>query len=144
MTAMAKRAAERESKPSPGGPNSAADFIEPADAGDSKSRPLSNLWMSATAKGSQPRLAALGHSDVGHPEWSPDGKYLAFLSKGNASARSNQVWLLRPDGQRANRGRGNAQLADAGQKLQHEAIDLALQIKLTGLVINAQRTGADD
>jgi dipeptidyl aminopeptidase/acylaminoacyl peptidase len=73
--------------------------VEPADAGDSKSRPLSNLWISATAKGSQPRLAALGHHDAGRPRWSPDGKCLAFLSKGDGSAKSNQVWLLRPDGQ---------------------------------------------
>ncbi len=73
--------------------------MEPANAGDSNSRPSFNLWISATAQGSEPRLAALGHLDVHHPEWSPDGKCLAFLSKGNGSAKSNQVWLLRPDGQ---------------------------------------------
>jgi dipeptidyl aminopeptidase/acylaminoacyl peptidase len=84
---------------SPDGSQIAYLVSEPADAGDSKSRPLSNLWTSATAKGSQPRLAALGHSDVQHPMWSPDGKCLAFLSKGNGSAKSTQVWLLRPDGQ---------------------------------------------
>src|SRR4051794_21622087 len=84
---------------SPDGSRIAYIVMEPADAGDSRSRPPSNLWMSATAKGSQPRLAALGHSDVHHPEWSPDGKCLAFLSKGNGSAKSAQVWLLRPDGQ---------------------------------------------
>ena len=53
---------------SPDGSEIAYIVMEPADAGDSKSRPLLNLWMSATAKGSQPRQAALGHSDVHHPE----------------------------------------------------------------------------
>src|SRR5690348_511820 len=46
---------------SPDGSRIAYIVMEPADAGDSRSRPRSNLWMSATAKGSQPRLAALGH-----------------------------------------------------------------------------------
>ncbi len=83
---------------SPDGNQIAYLVIEPADAGDSKSRPLFNLWMSATAKGSQPRLAALGHADVRDPQWSPDGKCLSFLSEGNDSAKSAQVWLLRTDG----------------------------------------------
>jgi dipeptidyl aminopeptidase/acylaminoacyl peptidase len=84
---------------SPDGSQIAYLVMEPADAGESKSRPLSNLWTSATAKGSQPRRAALGHSDVHHAEWSPDGRCLAFLSKGDGSTRSTQVWLLRGDGQ---------------------------------------------
>jgi dipeptidyl aminopeptidase/acylaminoacyl peptidase len=84
---------------SPDGSRIAYVVMEPAAVGDSSSRPLSNLWMSATAKGSEPRPAALGHSDVHHPEWSPDGKCLTFLSKGEGSAKSMQIWLLRLEGQ---------------------------------------------
>jgi len=48
------------------------------------------LWMVSTRGGDPIPMTAEGVSS--HPRWSPDGKYLAFLSVRNAG--KNQVWLL--------------------------------------------------
>src|SRR6266481_928422 len=49
------------------------------------------LWMVSTHGGDSIPLTAEGVSSS-HPRWSPDGKYLAFLSARNGG--KNQVWLL--------------------------------------------------
>ena len=49
------------------------------------------LWMVSTHGGDTLPLTLEGVSSS-HPRWSPDGKYLAFLSARNAG--KNQVWLL--------------------------------------------------
>jgi dipeptidyl aminopeptidase/acylaminoacyl peptidase len=49
------------------------------------------LWMVSTRGGDSIPLTAEGVSSS-HPRWSPDGKYLAFLSARNGG--KNQVWLL--------------------------------------------------
>src|SRR5438876_6198878 len=49
------------------------------------------LWMVSTHGGDPISLTAEGVSSS-HPRWSPDGKYLAFLSARNSG--KTQVWLL--------------------------------------------------
>src|SRR5712671_985000 len=49
------------------------------------------LWMVSTRGGDAIPLTAEGVSSA-HPRWSPDGKFLAFLSARNGA--KNQVWLL--------------------------------------------------
>src|SRR5260370_35444766 len=49
------------------------------------------LWRVSTRGGDAIPLTAEGVSSS-HPRWSPDGKFLAFLSARNAG--KNQVWLL--------------------------------------------------
>jgi dipeptidyl aminopeptidase/acylaminoacyl peptidase len=49
------------------------------------------LWMVSTKGGDAIPLTVEGVSSS-HPRWSPDGKYLAFLSARNGG--KNQVWLL--------------------------------------------------
>src|SRR5437667_12509545 len=49
------------------------------------------LWMVSTHGGDPISLTAEGVSSS-HPRWSPDGKYLAFLSSRNNG--KTQVWLL--------------------------------------------------
>ncbi|HEX4378956.1 MAG TPA: hypothetical protein VH022_02900, partial [Candidatus Acidoferrum sp.] len=49
------------------------------------------IWMAPFAGGDAIALTAEGVSS-GHPEWSPDGKYLAFLSA--RKGETTQVWLL--------------------------------------------------
>src|SRR5437762_13171970 len=49
------------------------------------------LWMVSTHGGDPISLTAEGVSSS-HPRWSPDGKYLAFLSARNNG--KTQVWLL--------------------------------------------------
>src|SRR5260370_13287536 len=64
------------------------------------------IWMIAAAGGEAIALTAEGVSSS-HPRWSPDGKYLAFLSARNDG--KTQVWLL-------NRQGGEAQkLTDTAQ-----------------------------
>src|SRR5713226_1048542 len=50
-----------------------------------------HLWMVSTHGGDPLPMTAEGVSSS-HPRWSPDGKYLAFLSSRNAG--KSQVWLL--------------------------------------------------
>jgi dipeptidyl aminopeptidase/acylaminoacyl peptidase len=49
------------------------------------------LWMVSTRGGDAIPLTAEGVSS-NHPRWSPDGKYLAFLSARNGG--KNEIWLL--------------------------------------------------
>jgi len=49
------------------------------------------IWMVATAGGDAVAMTSEENSSE-HPRWSPDGKYLAFLSKRNEGR--TYVWLL--------------------------------------------------
>src|ERR1043166_959284 len=49
------------------------------------------IWMVPSAGGDSIPMTAEGNSSS-HPRWSPDGKYLAFLSERNEG--KTQVWLL--------------------------------------------------
>src|SRR5207248_6017003 len=53
------------------------------------------IWMVPAAGGESIPLTAEGVSSS-HPRWSPDGKYLAFLSARNEG--KTQVWLLNRQG----------------------------------------------
>jgi dipeptidyl aminopeptidase/acylaminoacyl peptidase len=58
------------------------------------------IWMVPAASGDPIALTAAGVSSS-HPRWSPDGKYVAFLSARNGS--KEQVWLLNRLGGEAER-----------------------------------------
>src|ERR1035438_653370 len=53
-----------------------------------------NIWVVATAPGSQPRQLTQTGQDT-HPQWSPDGKKIAFLSSRDGAA---QVYLMSAQG----------------------------------------------
>jgi len=67
------------------------------------------LWMVSTKGGDSIPLTAEGVSSS-HPRWSPDGKYLAFLSARNGG--KNQVWLLDRRGGEAQKLTDTAQGVD--------------------------------
>ena len=76
---------------------------EPADPTKPQKARDTNIWV-VPADGSQPArsFAASPKSDT-HPRWSPDGRYLAFLSDrgepiGEEKEAKNQVYLMRTDG----------------------------------------------
>ncbi len=58
------------------------------------------IWMAPTAGGDAIPLT-LEEVSSEHPRWSPDGKYLAFLSKRDEG--KTQVWLLNRQGGEAQR-----------------------------------------
>jgi dipeptidyl aminopeptidase/acylaminoacyl peptidase len=52
-----------------------------------------NLWL-AKWDGSENRALTFGESEQTHPRWSPDGKWLAFLSSRTDEKENDQVWIL--------------------------------------------------
>jgi dipeptidyl aminopeptidase/acylaminoacyl peptidase len=58
------------------------------------------IWMIPTA-GGEPLALTLEGASSSHPRWSPDGKYIAYLSARNGS--KEQVWLLNRLGGEAQR-----------------------------------------
>jgi len=72
--------------------------------------PASNIWLVPWDAGMPARQFTYGPRADTHPRWSPDGKYLAFLSARNDG--KTQVWLL-------NRKGGEAQkLTDTPQNVE--------------------------
>ena len=69
--------------------------VTEALVGPETSRYLTHIWLSA-ANGSDSRQLTRGQDSATSPSWSPDGRWLAFLSE-REKGRSN-VWLIRPDG----------------------------------------------
>ena len=57
---------------------------------------LSNIWMVA-ATGGEPRRFTTGPTRDTHPRWSPDGRWLAFVSDRGAKKKA-QLYVMRTDG----------------------------------------------
>ena len=57
----------------------------------------SHVWM-VNADGSSNIQVTQSQGSESGPEWSPDGKYLAFTSSRPGPAKGNQVWLLNREG----------------------------------------------
>ncbi|MGB6821775.1 MAG: hypothetical protein WBE21_06830, partial [Candidatus Acidiferrales bacterium] len=57
----------------------------------------SHVWMVST-DGSRDMQVTESQESEGGPEFSPDGKYLAFTSGRPGKAKGNQVWLLNREG----------------------------------------------
>lgn len=58
----------------------------------------SNLWMVGTAPGSKAKQYTFGDQSDGHPEWSPDGKLIAFLSNRGDKEKPAQIYLIDTSG----------------------------------------------
>ena len=52
-----------------------------------------NLWL-AKWDGSENRALTFGEAKQTHPRWSPDGKWLAFLSSRSDEKENDQLWIL--------------------------------------------------
>ena len=52
-----------------------------------------NLWLTKW-DGSENRALTFGENDQAHPRWSPDGKWIAFLSGRGDEHDNDQVWVL--------------------------------------------------
>ena len=52
-----------------------------------------NLWL-AKWDGSENRALTFGSKGVSHPRWSPDGKWIAFLSGREEENEIDQLWIL--------------------------------------------------
>src|SRR5256885_706812 len=71
-----------------------------------------HIWMVGFDRQSASRQITWGQESESSPRWSPDGKYLSFMSSRPGKARGSQVWLL-------DRGGGEAfQLTDVKGRLQ--------------------------
>jgi len=64
-------------------------------------RGSADLWLLATDNSSQRRLTTHAASDSA-PQWSPDGKHIAFLSRRDGDSES-QIYLISPQGGEARR-----------------------------------------
>jgi dipeptidyl aminopeptidase/acylaminoacyl peptidase len=67
-----------------------------------KDRPDKDVWM-ASWDGSRNLRLTTSKSNEHTPRWSPDGKYLAFLSNREDAREIDQVWLLNRSGGEAER-----------------------------------------
>lgn len=58
-----------------------------------KDKQPKNLWL-AKWDGSESRALTFGDNEQTHPRWSPDGKWLAFLSSRQDENDNDQLWIL--------------------------------------------------
>ena len=74
-----------------------------------KDKQPKNLWL-AKWDGSENRALTFGDNEQTHPRWSPDGKWLAFLSSRQDENENDQLWILSSSGGEAEqltRGKGS-------------------------------------
>src|SRR6516165_4712223 len=83
--------------------------VNTVDAAADKSD--TDVWITSWDGTQQLRMTTSPESE-GTPRWSPDGRYLSFLSSRPGKARGNQVWLLDRSGGEAQ------QLTDVKGRLQ--------------------------
>jgi len=67
-----------------------------------KDKQPQNLWL-AKWDGSENRALTFGDNEQSHPRWSPDGKWLAFLSDREDENENDQLWILSSAGGEAER-----------------------------------------
>ncbi len=58
-----------------------------------KDKQFANLWL-AKWDGSENRALTFGENKQSHPRWSPDGKWIAFLSSRADENENDQLWIL--------------------------------------------------
>ncbi|HEX6504947.1 MAG TPA: S9 family peptidase [Terriglobales bacterium] len=63
---------------------------------------ISHIWIT-NWEGTEHRQLTFSKEGESHPRWSPDGKYLSFLSSRGVEGESDQVWLLPRSGGEAER-----------------------------------------
>ncbi|MGH9466266.1 MAG: DPP IV N-terminal domain-containing protein, partial [Terriglobales bacterium] len=63
-----------------------------------KDKHQSHIWMAPWGGGPSLQLTDSADNSESSPRWSPDGRYLAFLSSRPGPATGNQVWLLNRQG----------------------------------------------
>lgn len=63
---------------------------------------ISHIWVT-NWEGAQQRQMTFSKEGESHPRWSPDGKYLSFLSSRGVEGETDQVWLLPTSGGDAER-----------------------------------------
>jgi Tol biopolymer transport system component len=82
---------------SPDGKRIAFVVTEPGDSNKPDKPRDDNIWM-VPVEGSEPaRLFAFSAKSENYPRWSPDGRWLAFLSDRGEDAQT-QIWLMQGDG----------------------------------------------
>jgi dipeptidyl aminopeptidase/acylaminoacyl peptidase len=62
-----------------------------------KDKQPKNLWL-AQCDGSENRALTFGENKQTHPRWSPDGKWIAFLSSRGDEQENDQLWILPSEG----------------------------------------------
>ena len=83
-----------EPKISPDG-NLVAYIVKTADI--EKDKLIGNLWL-AKWDGSENRALTFGNKDQSHPRWSPDGRWIAFLSSRENENEIDQLWVMSSSG----------------------------------------------
>jgi len=68
-----------------------------APTGKKEEHESSAIWIASTDRDREARQFTAGEAHDRHPRWSPDGKYLAFLSD-RAKRGTGQLYLIAADG----------------------------------------------
>ncbi|HET7206409.1 MAG TPA: S9 family peptidase [Terriglobales bacterium] len=63
---------------------------------------VSHIWLT-NWPGTETRQLTFSKEGENHPRWSPDGKYLAFVSQRSVPGDTDQIWLLNRSGGEAER-----------------------------------------